>query len=355
MNKKLYVGNIPFDCNSEQMRGLFEQFGKVTECDVLGKYGFVHMATDSEAQTAVSNLDSYNFMGSALNVKFSTGNSNKFGGGVKRKIYVGNLPADCTEERLLEEFEKYGEVAECDVIRNYGFIHMKTEDGATKAVKHLHNMDFFGNNITVKFSTSGVHKAPGVGSQGECFKCGNRGHLSRDCTEWGPGERSRSRGGQRGGMGRGGSSRGNGAYPSPRQSSGRYNGYGGADSYDPYYDYPAPPPRRPPPSDEYYSRRYADDYYSRRPAPRDYPPREREYPREYALRARSRSPPPSYRRRLSPGSEYDRYYERLPPRDPYYDLPPRREREGVARLPSYTNGKAKQEYSGDFTEDVVTF
>ena len=39
---------------------------------------------------------------------------------------------------------------------------MKTEDGATKAVKHLHNMDFFGNNITVKFSTSGVHKAPGV-------------------------------------------------------------------------------------------------------------------------------------------------------------------------------------------------
>ena len=41
------------------------------------------MATDSEAQTAVSNLDSYNFMGSALNVKFSTGNSNKFGGGGK--------------------------------------------------------------------------------------------------------------------------------------------------------------------------------------------------------------------------------------------------------------------------------
>ena len=41
---------------------------------------------------------------------------------VKRKIYVGNLPADCTEERLLEEFEKYGDVAECDVIRNYGFI-----------------------------------------------------------------------------------------------------------------------------------------------------------------------------------------------------------------------------------------
>ena len=41
MNKKLYVGNIPFDCHSEQLSGLFEQFGKVTECDVLGKYGFV--------------------------------------------------------------------------------------------------------------------------------------------------------------------------------------------------------------------------------------------------------------------------------------------------------------------------
>ncbi|XP_038075141.1 RNA-binding protein lark-like isoform X2 [Patiria miniata] len=331
MTKKLYVGNLPYDCTDEQLGGLFSKFGSITECKVMGRYAFVHMSTESEAKEAVDNLDSYNFIGSNLNVKYSTGSSGRGGGRgggsmgsqARTKLYVGNLPMDCTEAQLLKEFSKWGEVAECDVIRNYGFVHMKTESGAVEAQKNLNNMDFYGNSLVVMQSTSRVHKAPGVGSKGECFQCGNRGHLSRECTEGGYDRSARGRG-----RGRGGSSRG--GYP-PRggASDGRsYNGYSSSSSsYDPYYDYP--PPRRPlPPADDYYgreggSRRYADDYLPRRAVPRDYVAVPREY--AYALRPRSRSPPPGYRRRLSPArEEYDRYYERLPPRDPYDYPPPRR-------------------------------
>ena len=39
-----------------------------------------------------------------------------------KKLYVGNLPKGCTSQMLSEIFEKFGAVAECDVIRNYGFV-----------------------------------------------------------------------------------------------------------------------------------------------------------------------------------------------------------------------------------------
>lgn len=38
------------------------------------------------------------------------------------KIFVGNLSSDTTGEDLRPYFEQYGEVTECDVLRNFGFV-----------------------------------------------------------------------------------------------------------------------------------------------------------------------------------------------------------------------------------------
>ena len=38
------------------------------------------------------------------------------------KIFIGNLSSDTTADDLRPLFEAYGDVAECDVLRNFGFV-----------------------------------------------------------------------------------------------------------------------------------------------------------------------------------------------------------------------------------------
>jgi len=38
------------------------------------------------------------------------------------KIFVGNLSSDTTVEDIQPMFESYGQVTECDVLRNFGFV-----------------------------------------------------------------------------------------------------------------------------------------------------------------------------------------------------------------------------------------
>ena len=73
--KKIYVGNLSWDSNEQDMRELFEQFGAVHSCAIVmdrdtGRsrgFGFVEM-DDSEAQTAISKLNGREFDGRTLNV-----------------------------------------------------------------------------------------------------------------------------------------------------------------------------------------------------------------------------------------------------------------------------------------------
>ena len=54
-------------------------------------------------------------------------------------------------------FEKYGAVTECDVLNRFGFVHMKTEEMAKRAIAALHNSEFMGSRITVEVKPFLVH------------------------------------------------------------------------------------------------------------------------------------------------------------------------------------------------------
>lgn len=68
----------------------------------------------------------------------------------KTKIFVGRLPDEAQAQDLRRLFEQYGVVTECDILNRYGFVHMKTEEMAVRAIKELNNAEFMGVQISVE-------------------------------------------------------------------------------------------------------------------------------------------------------------------------------------------------------------
>ncbi|HRE46341.1 MAG TPA: RNA-binding protein [Aggregatilineales bacterium] len=68
MNKKLYVGNLPYNVTKEQLQELFEQCGEVKDAVVImdretGRskgFGFVEMATTEAMQDAIKKYNGFN-------------------------------------------------------------------------------------------------------------------------------------------------------------------------------------------------------------------------------------------------------------------------------------------------------
>lgn len=114
---------------------------------------------------------------------------------MNKKLYVGNLSYNTTDETLQELFEQVGPVASAVVImdrmsgrsKGFGFVEMETEAGAQQAVEQLHNAQFDGRNITVAEARpktdSGFGGGSGGGSRGGYGGGGgggSRGGFDRD-------------------------------------------------------------------------------------------------------------------------------------------------------------------------------
>ena len=76
MSKRIYVGGLPFKTTEDELKALFTGFGHVVSIKIItDKYsgqsrgfGFVEMANDEEAASAISELDSSEYGGRKLTV-----------------------------------------------------------------------------------------------------------------------------------------------------------------------------------------------------------------------------------------------------------------------------------------------
>src|SRR6478752_3922126 len=65
MEKRLYVGNLPFDTTEDQLHELFAPHGQIASVKLItdqetGRsrgFGFVEMSTEQEAQTAIEKMN----------------------------------------------------------------------------------------------------------------------------------------------------------------------------------------------------------------------------------------------------------------------------------------------------------
>jgi RNA recognition motif-containing protein len=76
VNKKLYIGNLPYSATAEEIRALFEQVGEITDVAVISDretgrskgFGFVEMATEELAQEAIQRFNGYSMNNRPLTV-----------------------------------------------------------------------------------------------------------------------------------------------------------------------------------------------------------------------------------------------------------------------------------------------
>merc|ERR1712001_39978 len=80
---KIFVGNLGNDgkITNDVLRPLFEKFGKVTECECMGKFAFVHMETEAEATEAVKELNGHLIKDRNIKVEKGSKNDKKRGAG----------------------------------------------------------------------------------------------------------------------------------------------------------------------------------------------------------------------------------------------------------------------------------
>jgi len=89
MNKKLYVGNLPYNTTEAQVRELFEQAGVITEVALItdretGRpkgFGFVEMETVEGAQEAIKRFNGYSLNDRNLTVNEARPREERSGGG----------------------------------------------------------------------------------------------------------------------------------------------------------------------------------------------------------------------------------------------------------------------------------
>lgn len=76
---------------------------------------------------------------------------------MNNKLFVGSLSWDTTEETLKEFFAQVGEVEEAKIIidrfknrsKGFGFVTMKSEEDAQKAIEELNGKELDGRAIVV--------------------------------------------------------------------------------------------------------------------------------------------------------------------------------------------------------------
>lgn len=99
-----------------------------------------------------------------------------------RKMYVGNIPYNATEEDLRELFSEYGEIESLKIIQDqftdrskgFGFIEMVNEEDAKKAIATLNGKDFMGKSLTVAEARP-QQKRQGFNSRGSGYGGGGAG------------------------------------------------------------------------------------------------------------------------------------------------------------------------------------
>nr|XP_031829137.1 CUGBP Elav-like family member 2 isoform X5 [Nomia melanderi] len=173
-NIKMFVGQVPHDMDENDLRTLFEEFGRVHQINILrdkitGSHRgccFVTFYTRKaalDAQNALHNVKTFSGMRHPIQMKPADSENRS-----ERKLFVGMLSKKFTENDVRNMFSVYGTIEECSVLRDStgkskacAFVTFASKQYAINAIKALHHsqtMEGCSSPLVVKFADTQKEK-----------------------------------------------------------------------------------------------------------------------------------------------------------------------------------------------------
>ena len=179
---RLFVGGLPREVDTEQLKEMFGKHGDMTDCIVMTDdsgasrgFGFVTFTAKPQAEAAIAALDGHKINGRKIGVRDADNKEKKTSGPPKGlKLYVGNLPFDADEKAVTEFFGDKATINEVAIAtdkggkpKGFAFVFVSEKDNGEEIVKALNGTELKGRRIKVDISQSGGKKrSRGGGDKG---------------------------------------------------------------------------------------------------------------------------------------------------------------------------------------------